>query len=86
MVTKLDPRQEAHLVALHEAGDHSVLELGDLFGVTRSTVYRALERAARHRAHECLLVRQAWAIDSGSPSAAGWPVAELPSRRHPGAP
>lgn len=46
---KLNPRQEAHLVALHEAGDHSVLELGDLFGVTRSTVYRAIERAGVHR-------------------------------------
>jgi len=47
---KLNPRQEAHLVALHQAGEHSVLELGDLFGVTRSTVYRAIQRAARHRA------------------------------------
>ncbi len=30
---------------------HSVAELGDLFGVTRSTVYRAIQRdAARQRA------------------------------------
>jgi DNA invertase Pin-like site-specific DNA recombinase len=49
---KLNPRQEAHLVILHQAGEHSVLELGDLFGVTRSTVYRAVERAARHRAQQ----------------------------------
>lgn len=49
---RLNPRQEAHLVALHQAGEHSVLEFGDLFGVTRSTVYRAVERAARHRAQE----------------------------------
>ncbi len=41
---KLNERQEAHLVALHRAGEHSVAELGDLFGVTRSTVYRAIER------------------------------------------
>jgi DNA invertase Pin-like site-specific DNA recombinase len=41
---KLNPRQEAHLVALHRAGEHSTAELGDLFGVARSTVYRALER------------------------------------------
>ena len=42
---KLNPRQEAHLVALHRAGEHSTAELGDLFGVGRSTVYRAIERA-----------------------------------------
>jgi DNA invertase Pin-like site-specific DNA recombinase len=44
---KLNPRQEAHLVALHRAGEHSTAELGDLFGVARSTVYRAIERDAR---------------------------------------
>lgn len=48
---KLNVRQEAHLVALHRCGEHSVSELGDLFGVARSTVYRALQReAARERA------------------------------------
>jgi DNA invertase Pin-like site-specific DNA recombinase len=40
---KLNPRQEAHLVALHRAGEHSTAELGDLFGVARSTVYRAIQ-------------------------------------------
>lgn len=40
---KLNARQEAHLVALHEAGEHTSAEL---FGVARSTVYRAVERAA----------------------------------------
>jgi hypothetical protein len=40
-------RQEAHRVALHRAGEHSTAELGDLFGVGRSTVYRALERDSR---------------------------------------
>ena len=44
---KLNVRQEAHLVALHRAGEHSTAEIGDLFGVGRSTVYRALERAER---------------------------------------
>jgi DNA invertase Pin-like site-specific DNA recombinase len=43
---KLNVRQEAHLVALHRSGEHTVAELGDLFGVTRSTVYRAIERDA----------------------------------------
>ncbi len=44
---KLNPRQEAHLVSLFETGDHSTAELADLFGVGRSTVYRAQQR---HRA------------------------------------
>ena len=42
---KLNPRQEAHLIALHRAGELSTAELADLFGVGRSTVYRALERS-----------------------------------------
>ena len=46
---KLNARQEAHLVALHRAGEHSTAELGDLFSVGRSTVYRAIERDARRR-------------------------------------
>ncbi len=46
---KLNPRQEAHLVALHRTGEHSSAELGDLFGVGRSTVYRAFERADRRQ-------------------------------------
>jgi len=44
---KLNPRQEAHLVTLHRAGEHSTAELGDLFGVARSTVYRAIDRDGR---------------------------------------
>lgn len=48
---KLSPTQEAHLVALHQAGDHTSTEIAELFGVARSTVYRALaRREARHRA------------------------------------
>jgi DNA invertase Pin-like site-specific DNA recombinase len=42
---KLKPRQEAHLVELYRAGDHAVTRLEELFGVTRSTVYRAVGRA-----------------------------------------
>jgi DNA invertase Pin-like site-specific DNA recombinase len=41
---KLNYRQEAHLMALFDGGDHSTAELADLFGVTRSTLYRAVER------------------------------------------
>ncbi len=43
---KLNPRQEAHLVALHRAGEYTTTELADLFGVARSTVYRAIQREA----------------------------------------
>jgi DNA invertase Pin-like site-specific DNA recombinase len=41
---KLNRRQEAHLVALLKDGEYSTAELADLFGVARSTVYRAVER------------------------------------------
>jgi hypothetical protein len=39
-------------VALHRSGEYSTGELGDLFGVGRSTVYRAVERDARRRQDE----------------------------------
>lgn len=42
---KLSPAQEAHLVNLHRQGTHTSAEIAELFGVARSTVYRALERA-----------------------------------------
>ncbi len=42
---KLSAKQEAHLVALYRAGEHTVSELEELFPVTRSTVYRAVARA-----------------------------------------
>jgi DNA invertase Pin-like site-specific DNA recombinase len=42
---KLSPMQEAHLVALDRAGEHTVSDLEELFAVTRSTVYRAVRRA-----------------------------------------
>ncbi|MGI4894670.1 MAG: helix-turn-helix domain-containing protein [Janthinobacterium lividum] len=38
-------RQEAHLADLYRAGDTSTADLAELFGVGRSTVYRAIERA-----------------------------------------
>jgi DNA invertase Pin-like site-specific DNA recombinase len=42
---KLSARQEAHLVELHQAGRHTTGELAELFGVARSTVYRAVDRS-----------------------------------------
>lgn len=48
---KLSARQQAHLVELHEAGTHTVVELAKLFTVSRPTVYRVLERhQTRHSA------------------------------------
>src|SRR5450631_2857252 len=48
---KLNPRQEAHLVVLLKSGEYTTAEIGDLFGVARSTVYRAIGReATRQRA------------------------------------
>jgi DNA invertase Pin-like site-specific DNA recombinase len=44
---KLSARQEAHLVELFASGQHSTKELAELFGVTRSTVYRAVARDAQ---------------------------------------
>jgi DNA invertase Pin-like site-specific DNA recombinase len=41
---KLSDLQVAHLGELHDAGDHTVSELMDLFGVGRGTIYRSLER------------------------------------------
>lgn len=41
---KLSVKQEAHLVSLYRAGEHTTAELAELFGIARSTVYRAVER------------------------------------------
>jgi DNA invertase Pin-like site-specific DNA recombinase len=42
---KLSVRQHAHLVQLHQSGQHTIAELAELFSVSRPTVYRVLERA-----------------------------------------
>lgn len=44
--SKLSAKQQAHLVALHGAGKHTIADLAELFSVGRSTVYRVLERSA----------------------------------------
>jgi DNA invertase Pin-like site-specific DNA recombinase len=43
---KLSVRQEAHLVALHKAGEHTSAELAELFGGGSLDGYRAIERAS----------------------------------------
>lgn len=45
---KLTRRQEAHLVSLLASGDYSTAEVSELFGVGRSTLYRAIERQHDH--------------------------------------
>lgn len=42
---KLKPTREAQLVALCQAGNHTTLDLAEMFDVARSTVYRAIKRA-----------------------------------------
>ncbi|WP_079183411.1 helix-turn-helix domain-containing protein [Kitasatospora aureofaciens] len=42
---KLSSRQQAHLVQLHQAGEHTIADLAELFSVSRPTMYRVLERA-----------------------------------------
>lgn len=54
---KLSPAQEAHLMALHNAGEHTSSEIAELFGVARSTVYRAIARSERQ--HQDQPVRSA---------------------------
>lgn len=41
---KLSRSQEEHLVSLYQAGTHTTAEIAELFGVARSTVYRAIKR------------------------------------------
>lgn len=44
---KLKPAQEPHLVKLYDAGEHTITDLADLFGVSRATVFRAVQRQRR---------------------------------------
>jgi len=44
MQPKLSARGQAHLVASHAAGEHSVADLAEPFTVSRPTVYRVLGR------------------------------------------
>jgi DNA invertase Pin-like site-specific DNA recombinase len=47
---KLSPAKREHLLKLHEAQDHNITELAELFDVSRPTVYRELARAKREAA------------------------------------
>ncbi len=41
---KLTARQQARLVALHDAGEDTIADLAEVFSVSRATVYRTLQR------------------------------------------
>ena len=45
---KLSRRQETHLVSLLASGEYSTAEVAELFGLGRSTIYRAIERQREH--------------------------------------
>ncbi|WP_104080947.1 recombinase family protein [Cryobacterium sp. Y11] len=42
---KLSPAQEKHLVEVYQRGEHTTVQIAELFSVARSTVYRAIQRA-----------------------------------------
>jgi DNA invertase Pin-like site-specific DNA recombinase len=42
---KLSTRQRVHVLQLVQAGNHTVTELAELFGVSRTTIYREIARA-----------------------------------------
>jgi hypothetical protein len=78
---KLNVRQEARLSPCTEPGDHSVAELGDLFGVARSTVYRAIQRDAARQPTSRQLVRRREGWSRTDPVAAPTPPLELYNAR-----
>ncbi|MCP1557497.1 UNVERIFIED_ORG: DNA invertase Pin-like site-specific DNA recombinase [Methylobacterium sp. SuP10 SLI 274] len=43
---KLSPKQQREVRRMHDAGDHSVGDLAELFSVSRPTIYRTLERSS----------------------------------------
>ena len=42
---KLSKKQQAELVRMHDAGEHSITDLADVFSISRPTVYRTINRA-----------------------------------------
>ncbi len=66
---KLSPRQEAHLVELIRSGEYTTGEVGDLFGVARSTVYRALQRSKQRAALSTATAARSARLASPGPAA-----------------
>jgi len=48
----LSPAREEHAVALYKAGEYTTSEIGELLNISRSTVYRAVTRAAKSKLAE----------------------------------
>ncbi|MGP9783390.1 recombinase family protein [Glutamicibacter sp. AOP12-B1-11] len=46
---KLTAKQEAHLLELHDAGEYTMTEMAELFSISRSTIYRGVERGQRKK-------------------------------------
>ena len=42
---KLSAKQQAELVRMHDAGEHSITDLAEVFSISRPTVYRMINRA-----------------------------------------
>jgi len=47
---KLSKKQQAELARMHNAGEHSITDLGELFSISRPTVYRTINRVAAEQA------------------------------------
>ncbi len=46
---KLSEKQQRELRRMHNTGEYSISDLGELFSVSRATVYRTLERKSEGR-------------------------------------
>jgi len=44
---KLSDKQQKELCRMHDTGEYSISDLAELFSVSRTTVYRTLDRKAR---------------------------------------
>jgi DNA invertase Pin-like site-specific DNA recombinase len=44
---KLSKKQQTELRRMHDAGNHSITDLAEVFSISRPTVYRTLQRTAR---------------------------------------
>lgn len=48
---KLSILQRRHLMTLHEQGEHNQAELAELFGVSRATIHRTIQRETAKTTH-----------------------------------
>ena len=54
---KLSDRRQAELRRMHDAGDHSISDLAEVFDVSRPTVYRVLQRVSGQSAGKDIRAR-----------------------------